>query len=266
MIFWAALIGLGALACAIEAARRIFLLIFRDGFKKIFGIICLTFELTANILRIIFCIDPLRSFRILSYAFSGFLLLAPHFFSVVPTVLLAFYLHDVVISSKVQVPDFLAKLKIPFIIALALVTIISIVSLICTLVNVYASVTAPLIEVAVFAVNIALAIYFTIVCYKIYHVTKSLHLKSLKQVVFRICVAVVGVIFQTILALEVAFVQLAEPLTYKLVFLFVMIFSLMISIAQITAFIPGKHKLKSGSSASKKKSSDSSATASVASS
>lgn len=145
---------------------------------------------------------------------------------------------------------FLEKLKFPLIFVLIVVTIITVVSLTYILLNVVAAATmGTIISLTIYFVNLSLAIYFAIVCYKITKILSTISKtnKRLKHVTNRILVVVVGIFGQLVTSVYVGSARVS-PIPFKVVFLFVLIFSLVLSFAQILAFIPAKKKQSTTSS------------------
>jgi hypothetical protein len=97
------------------AAKKLYLFVTRKGCERNIPQLVLIFEIVANTLRIIaVTVDPIQSQRIFPYLLNQVLFTVSWPFSLMATLLITFYWHELIGKTNVNLNNFLAKMKIPF--------------------------------------------------------------------------------------------------------------------------------------------------------
>lgn len=243
MIFWSVALGSSSFVCLVEALRRIALFISYKEFQKKIAFICLTFESIGHLLRIIFSVDPMWTHRIYPNNVSSVFLVISYPFSLFPTILISFYLHDLIISSNAKVSSFLDSLRIPFYATMVAVTLVSIGTMIPLGLNYSNSVVTTILSVVYTVVDVVFGVYYGLVSKNVLSsisqmqtTTKSA--KALHRATTRIAVSLIGIAVQTVLIIIVATPLVFDPIPFKVVFLLIFLSLNLTSFAQIIAFEP----------------------------
>lgn len=161
-----------------------------------------------------------------------------------------FYLHDVVISSKLQVTKFIEKLKIPFFVVFLLLIILTIFVIVTVLLDVVVTFSIGIIFF-VALITVFMGIYYIVVAVKVYKLVKRLRKKAARlRLVTIIIIIASGFIVLSYIVDILVIIFLDDAWSYKIGVFFWALFNMAVSFVEIIAFIPTR---KSGSSSSSKR-------------
>eukprot|EP01128_Nolandella_sp_AFSM9_P003809 TRINITY_DN1681_c0_g1_i1.p1 TRINITY_DN1681_c0_g1~~TRINITY_DN1681_c0_g1_i1.p1 ORF type:complete len:503 (-),score=103.47 TRINITY_DN1681_c0_g1_i1:84-1421(-) len=160
---------------------RLFVMI--QGFQMSISQFAYWVEMLANVLRIIYCVDPVYIHTVYSVEVQNALLTASMPFALITTTLIAMYWHELLTKDSMCPKIFPTAYKYPFIVVSALFVVLTIAAAILRIFTGLGFAMTIVTAGAAFVVNLAVTIYFMIIGRTIYKQVKGTPLEKTTKII-----------------------------------------------------------------------------------